>query len=302
MELIRNLYNIKPKHRSCIATIGNFDGVHLGHQAIIKQLNQWKAPSLVICFEPHPAEYFNPENSPSRLTRLREKLFYFAQYGIDYVLCLPFNKQLSEIPPHDFIQNILIKALGIQHLVIGQDFQFGHNRKGDIQLLENFFTITQAEEMSYKDKKISSTRIRTALQHGDLPLAKHLLGRPYSIQGRVMHGDQRGRQIGFPTANIHLGRKRAPLSGVFAVSANGMPGVANIGSRPTVDGTRTVLEVHLFDFCQSIYHQHLQVEFLQKLRDERRFDSLAALTHQITEDAAQAKRFIYNFPSQARTL
>jgi riboflavin kinase / FMN adenylyltransferase len=297
MKLIRNIYNLRPEHHGCVATIGNFDGIHLGHQAILQQLiaqaKQRNLPSLVICFEPQPAEYFDPENAPPRLTRLREKVMQLGHYGVTRILCLPFNHALASIPPQDFIQNILIQRLGIQHLVIGKDFQFGYRRQGNLQLLQEFFEVSIAEDMLCAGERVSSTRIRRALAQGDLQLAKQLLGRPYSIAGRVVQGAQRGRLIGFPTANIPLNRNRSPLSGVFTVRVNGsLPGVANIGSRPTVDGTRTLLEVHLFDFDQSLYNHHIQVDFIHKLRDERRFESFELLKAQILEDSAQAKTLL----------
>jgi riboflavin kinase/FMN adenylyltransferase len=301
MELIRNIYNLHPEHRGCVATIGNFDGVHLGHQAIIQQLlaqaKQRGLPSMVICFEPQPAEYFDPNNAPPRLTRLREKVIQLAEYGVTRILCLSFNKAFADLSPQDFIQNLLIQRLGVRALVIGQDFRFGHRRMGNLSLLEECFDITLAEDVMYDDERVSSTRTRTALAEGNLTLARELLGRPYSIQGLVIQGDQRGRLIGFPTANIPLNRNRPSMTGVFAVRVHGirtqsLAGVANIGSRPTVDGTKTLLEVHLFDFDESLYNHHIQVDFIHKLRDEKRFDSFELLKAQISLDAEQAKTLL----------
>jgi riboflavin kinase / FMN adenylyltransferase len=299
MKLIRNVYNLPPEHRQYAVTIGNFDGVHLGHQALLRQLTvraqQLNLATMVICFEPQPQEYFSPYNAPPRLTRLREKISQLAQCGMDYVLCLPFNKALADISPEDFVQNILISHLNIQYLIVGKDFRFGHARNGNLLLLQRYpFETDVGQDVIYGGERISSTRIRTALANGNLDLAQHLLGRPYSMQGHVVKGDQRGRLIGFPTANIYLGHKRLPIAGVFAVKVRGIfadaiPGVANIGSRPTVDGSRTFLEVHLFDFEGSLYHRPIQVNFIHKIRDEKRFDSLELLTAQIAQDAIQAR-------------
>jgi riboflavin kinase/FMN adenylyltransferase len=303
MKLIRNVYNLPTEHREYAVTIGNFDGVHLGHRVLLEQLTtrakQLGLPALVICFEPQPQEYFSLENPPARLTQLREKISQLAQCGIDYVLCLPFNQALADISPEDFVQNILISHLKMQYLIVGKDFRFGHQRTGNIEFLQTAgqqhqFEVTVGQDVMYANERISSTRIRTALTNGHMDMAQQLLDRPYSMQGHVVKGDQRGRLIGFPTANIYLGHKRLPIAGVFAVKVRGIfadaiPGVANIGSRPTVDGSRTVLEVHLFDFEGSLYHRTIQVDFIHKIRDEKRFDSLEQLTAQIAQDAIQAR-------------
>lgn len=299
MKLIRGFYNLRPEHRGCVATIGNFDGVHRGHQAILQQLHkqaeQFRVPALVICFEPQPQEYFQPENPPSRLTRLREKLFYFHQQGIEQVLCLPFNKRLEELSAREFVQRI--KQCVIHSLVIGHDFRFGANRKGDITLLRKMGIDVKTVEPITADKIIvSSTHIRGLLANGDLMLAENFLGHPYILQGRVIHGDKRGRTLGYPTANIYFGSKRPPLTGVFAVYVHGIgkekiAGVANLGIRPTVGGSRTLLEVVLLNFNQDIYGQHIQIEFIHRLREEQKFDSLALLKAQIEQDIQKARAF-----------
>ena len=305
MELIRGQHNLRSRHHGCVATIGNFDGVHLGHQAILRQLAE-KAevlalPTLVITFEPQPQEFFAPHTAPARLMRLREKLLALQTYGVMRVLCLEFDHRLAALPAWTFIQELLVAKLGIRYLVVGDDFRFGHHRQGDFELLrqagqEYGFPVANTHSHSYNGQRVSSTRIREALARGELGLAERLLGRPYSICGRVAHGDKRGRTLGFPTANIHLHRRMTPLSGVYAVRLHGIgsdstPGMANLGRRPTVNGMREQLEVHLFDFQQDIYGCQVQVDFLAFLRPERRFDSLDALRNQLHQDARQARAY-----------
>lgn len=305
MEFIRGQHNLRPRHYGCVATIGNFDGVHLGHQAIFKQLAIQAAglglPTVVITFEPQPQEFFAVHSSPPRLMRLREKLMALQVQEVNRVLCLKFEKRLADQPAKTFILELLIRKLGIRYLVVGDDFRFGRCREGDFDLLcaagrEYGFEVAVTHSYILDGERVSSTRIRQALGQGQLQLAARLLGRAYTICGRVAHGDRRGRTLGFPTANIHLHRKTAPLSGVYAVVLHGaapepVSGVANIGCRPTVSGTRTQLEVHLFDFDQDIYGSHVQVDFLHFLRPEQRFESLDGLRRQIGQDTQQARRF-----------
>jgi riboflavin kinase/FMN adenylyltransferase len=305
MELVRGLYNLRARHRGCAATIGSFDGVHLGHQAVIGQLlaaaRQRGLPATLITFEPLPREYFRPDTSPPRLTRLREKLQALAGYGIEQVLCLRFDQQLAALSADEFVQRILVDGLDVKYLVVGDDFRFGRDRAGNFSMLgaageQHGFQVAAMETFSIGDGRVSSTRVRKALSTNDLALAADLLGRPFTLCGRVAHGDKRGRTIGFPTANIKLFRTASPLSGVYAVEmqwpgAQPQRGVANIGNRPTVDGTRLQLEVHLFDFDRDIYGQHVEVEFMQKLRDEQRFDSFDALQEQIKLDSDRARKF-----------
>lgn len=305
MELIRGLCNLRPRHRGCVATIGNFDGVHLGHQAVLGQLAEKAAeldlPSVVITFEPYPQEFFAKSAVPPRLTRFREKIQALRRFSVDRVLCLPFNRTLSETSAQDFIQRILVEGLGVRYLVVGDDFRFGHRRQGDFAMLKEAgaqygFQVVNRHTFSIDGARVSSTRIREALARGDLNSAGKLLGRPYRMCGRVASGDQRGRTIGFPTANIYLHRKASPVQGVFAVEVFGLdaeplPGVANVGTRPTVDGTRALLEIHLLDFAQDIYGRYVQVDFLHKLRDEQKFASLDELKRQITVDERQARGF-----------
>lgn len=305
MQIIRNLQNLKPHHHGCVATIGNFDGVHLGHQAVLGQLaekaDKLNLPLTVVTFEPQPQEVFRPEQAPPRLTRFREKVQALRRYAVDRVLVLRFNKTFSQQSPDAFIQNLLVNGLGVRYLVIGDDFRFGKDRAGDFAMLkaagrQHGFEVVNMHTFMLDDQRVSSTRVREALAEGDLNEAEKLLGRTYRMSGRVAHGDKKGRTIGFPTANIHLHRIATPLRGVFAVELFGLegeplPGVANLGTRPTVGGMRTLLEVHLFDFEGDIYGRHVHVDFLRKLRDERRFGSFDELKAQIQRDAEQARTF-----------
>ena len=298
MELIRGLHNLKSRHRGSVATIGNFDGVHLGHQAVIGQLAEEAAeahlPTVLITFEPQPMEYFRPQQAPARLTRLREKLQALRRFSVDRVLCLPFNRALAQMPAESFIRRVLVDGLGVQYLVVGDDFRFGKDRKGDFAMLqaagrEFGFQVVNMHTFMIDGQRVSSTRIREALGCGDLASAERLLGRSYRMSGRVAHGNKLGRQLGFPTANIHVHRKATPLQGIFVVEVFGiegepLPGVASLGTRPTVDGKKTILEVYLFDFDCDIYGRHLQVSFLHKLRDEVRYTTLEALQAQIARD------------------
>ncbi|MEJ2143057.1 MAG: bifunctional riboflavin kinase/FAD synthetase [Gammaproteobacteria bacterium] len=308
MELIRGLHNLRPGHRGCVATIGNFDGVHLGHQAVIGQLAE-KAdtlclPAVVITFEPQPMEYFAPEKAPSRLTRFREKLQALKRYAVNRVLCLPFNRKLANLSYKDFIRQVLVDGLDVKYLVVGDDFRFGKNREGHFEHLveagkEHGFQVVNMHTFAIDDERVSSTRIRHALERGDMEQAEQLLGRDYRMSGRVAHGEKLGRELGFPTANIHIHRKVSPLQGIFAVEVYGLEeeplqGVASIGIRPTVGGTKVILEVYLFDFNQDIYGRHLQVSFLHKIRDEEHFESLEILKEKIAEDVVKAKEFFKN--------
>lgn len=305
MELIRGLHNLRPRHRGCVATIGNFDGVHLGHRAVLGQLAdkaaELRLPSVVITFEPQPWEYFAPDSAPPRLTRFREKLEFLGSLPVDRVLTLAFDDKLAGMDADAFIERVLVAGLGIRYLVVGDDFRFGRDRLGDFAMLQRAgarfgFEVAKTNSFSIRGQRVSSTSIREALAGGDLTGAEALLGRHYSMCGRVVHGDKRGRSIGFPTANISLHRRSAPISGVFAVELFGIEGeplggVANIGTRPTVDGTKSLLEVHLFNFSRDIYGCRVRVDFLKKLRDEQRFESFDALKRQIELDASQALAF-----------
>lgn len=306
MQLIRGYHNLRPEHRGCVATIGNFDGIHLGHQAVLGQLaevaDEWQLPAVVITFEPLPREYFLGERAPARLTRLREKLQSLRRFAVDRVFCLRFAAALARLPAETFIERLLVDGLGVRYLVVGDDFRFGHQRAGDFAMLHEAgqrhgFKTAHMRSFAIDGQRVSSSRVRTALAEGDMAGAARLLGRPYRISGRVGHGDRRGRQIGFPTANVRLQRRVSPVRGIFAVEVFGLeeeplPGVANIGWRPTIGGDKEpILEVYLLDFTGNLYGRHIQVSLLHRLRDEERFASLDELTAQIAQDVAAARRF-----------
>ena len=307
MQIIRGLHNLRAEHHGCVATIGNFDGVHLGHQAVFRHLREqgeaYGLPTAIVTFEPQPQEYFLPGSAPARLTRFREKVLVLREMGIDRMVILEFNARLARMSASAFVRELLIDGLGTRFLYVGDDFRFGKGREGDFELLrqmgaEDGFEIANMHTFEVDADRVSSTRIRELLVQGDFRAAAQCLGRPYQIIGRVVHGDERGRSIGFPTANINLHRQVSPLQGVYVVRVKGLNdgvigGVANIGTRPTVTGSRNcLLEVHLFDFARSIYGEHLQVEFCHKLRDEMRFDSFGQLKQQIENDAQQARDFL----------
>lgn len=309
MRVIRGLTHLEPLQQGCVLTIGNFDGVHLGHRAVIEKLAEQgrllNLPVVVMSFEPQPLEYFLASNVPSRLTRLREKVIQFATLPIDNLLILRFNRQFANYDAEDFISQVLVEKLNVKLVVVGDDFHFGKTRRGNFALLREYgkrfgFRVENTQSYQVQGHRVSSTLIRDALGDGHLKWAKKWLGRSYSICGRVVHGNKLGREIGFPTANIQLGRKNTPVSGVFAVTMTGInqqkiAGVANVGTRPTVKGgTNVVLEVHLFDFNKEIYGKYVEIHFKHKIRDEVRFESLAQLKHQIAEDVLEAKRFFCN--------
>ncbi len=309
MEFIRGWHNLRPQHRGCVATIGNFDGVHLGHQAVIGQLaekaEELGLPTQVILFEPQPQEFFQPDAAVPRLTRLREKLQALRRYSVDRVLCLKFDAGFAAMEPEEFIRRLLVEGLQVRHLVVGDDFRFGRKRRGDFAMLDaagrqHGFQVVNMHTVTIDDERVSSTRIRAALAAGDLAMAEKLLGRPYRMCGRVAHGDKLGRTLGFPTANIYLHRKVTPIKGIFAVEVFGLKGepvvgAANIGTRPTVGGTRTLLEVHLLDFNEDIYGAYVHVNFLRKFRDEKRFDSLEELRRWIEKDVANVRAFFREY-------
>ena len=308
-KLIRSLHNVRPEQHGGVVTIGNFDGVHKGHQTLIAnvvaQARALKVPSFLITFEPHPFEFFAKENlTIPRITRLREKFCALAACGIDNVLILPFNQELANISASDFVTDVLYQFLRPVQILIGDDFRFGYQRQGDLTLLQEMgqqleFSAAAISSITLEGERISSTWVRKALMEGNLSLANTLLGHPYSMMGRVRHGDRLGRQLGFPTANIFLHRRLTPVLGVYAVLVHGigdkpLRGAANIGTRPTVDGTRTLLEVHLLDFNQDIYGRYVQVEFCKKLRDEERYANLDLLKNQIAKDVEETRNYFLN--------
>lgn len=305
MEIIRGLINLKPRHRGSVVTIGNFDGVHRGHQAILKEVvaksRALGVPAMLICFEPQPKEFFDEFNAPARLTRFREKVELLAQQGVDLVLCLKFNEKTRSMSAARFIE-LLASDIGVSALFVGDDFRFGHDRSGHFAMLkaaglEHGFEVTDQHTLTMDDSRVSSSRIREALTAGDFESAETMLGHPYSIIGKVVYGRQLGRQLGAPTANIQLHRYRAPIDGVFAVEVELLDrrhkGVANVGVRPTLNeaNVKPILEVNIFDFSQSIYGHCVKVIFRHKIRPEQKFDSLEELKVAIAKAATAARHY-----------
>lgn len=309
MQLIRGIHNIhalsNKDENGCVLTIGNFDGVHLGHQHLIKGLVA-KAKSLncaasVLVFEPQPQEFFSPDTAPARLCRLRDKYELLKDLGVERLICVNFNEKFASQSAAHFIDELLVNQLKIKHLIVGDDFRFGKGRVGNYDMLvdsgqKHGFTVTDTASYTLAECRVSSTQIRNALLEDDLVQAQTMLGRPYSIRGRVFHGDKRGRQLGFPTANVLLKRRVSPVSGVYAVQVNvaqhTLYGVANIGARPTVAGINQQLEVHIFNFDGDLYGQSIEVVMLRKLRAEQKFSSLPDLKAQISKDSDAAKAYI----------
>lgn len=314
MRLALGLDSPERPAAGCVATIGNFDGVHLGHRKVIERLaNEGQRLGLPVCvvlFEPQPREFFAPDQAPPRLMRLRDKIDRLSELPVDHVMILRFNRALAEMSPEAFIEKILIQSLQVHFLVIGDDFRFGRKRAGDYALLVKTgqargFEVADTRTVLAGGERISSTLIREALMQGDLDRARELLGKPYEVCGRIIHGQKRGRTFGFPTANLLMQRKNTPVKGVFAVTMRGLgptpiPGVANVGSRPTVTGDPTMLlETHLLDFSGDLYGRRVEVEFHARLRDERRFDGIPELKAQIEMDI-QAARDFFKGPSAPR--
>ncbi len=302
MQLIRGVHNIRAEHHGCVATIGNFDGVHLGHTEIIKRLKKKSrelgVPNVVILFEPQPAEFFARQRIPARLSRFREKFHLLAARGVDRLLVLRFAPALATCTPQQFVEDYLVTKLGIKALIIGDDFRFGRGRGGDFTVLHDLaaqygFEIQQTVPFLFIGKRISSTYVRYLLAHGYMKEADRMLGHPYCIEGRVVHGHKRGREWGFPTANLDLHRKVCPVSGIFAVKVHGLTpepllGVGYVGTRPTIDDPRHVLEVHMFDYDEDCYGRYISVQFMHKIREDIKFDSFEAMAEQIRRDCVSA--------------
>ena len=305
MRLIRGLHNLTQPTAPSVVTIGNFDGIHLGHQHVLEQLKAAalisNLPSTVIIFEPQPIEFFAPAKAPKRLSRFREKLAYLKSKQIDNLLCLKFNRELAELYAKDFVKQILVERLNTRHLVIGDDFRFGKNRSGDFQYLKDCgeqygFAVENTDTLLIDGARVSSTRIRESIQNDNFEQAAGLLGRPYTLSGKVCHGQKLGKKLGFPTINIKMGDKTLIVKGIFAVSVKGidnrvLQGVASIGTRPTVNGVDTILEVFILDFDRDVYGYCVDVEFLHKIRDEEKFDSLQELKIHIERDTVKAKQY-----------
>ena len=293
MKIIRNT-NLE--QLPCVVTIGNFDGVHLGHQALLdevkKRAHDLKLESAVITFEPNPKDYFSQNKPQTRISSLREKIELFNEIKIDRVHIIKFNQEFSKVTANEFI-SVLIKKLKVKEIIIGEDFCFGKGREGGIkQLSASSMKLNIKNKILIDGKRISSTLIRNLLANDKLDEANKYIGRPYSISGKVVHGEKRGRKIGFPTANIHMRHNRPPLKGVFAVKFQNHFGVANLGIRPSIKGEKKLqLEVHLLNFSSDLYGQHVSVIFLKKLRDEKKFKSLDELKEQIKLDVIKAKLF-----------
>ncbi|MBW8184448.1 bifunctional riboflavin kinase/FAD synthetase [Shewanella nanhaiensis] len=306
MELIRGINNILPAHHGCVLTIGNFDGVHRGHAEVISKLvkkaRQLNVPATLMTFEPQPQEMFRGDSAPARLSTLRDKIVLLEELGIDRLVCINFNTKFAEMPAEDFIDKLLVKSLGVKYLVVGDDFCFGKERMGNFDMLrasgeKHQFAVVSTQSFLLGDKRVSSTEIRGLLAKGKMEQARRLLGHPFTLSGRVAHGEEIGRTIGFPTANIALKRKVSPVRGVFAVKlywddSDIYDGVANVGFRPTVNGQKCQLEVHLFDFDGDLYGRTVEVELVAKIRDEQPFQSLEALRKQINNDADKAKALL----------
>ena len=305
MKIIRGIANLNNQFSQCVLTLGNFDGVHLGHQQLINHLieqgKKLNLPTVVMLFEPQPLEFFSKQNAPARLTSFKEKVQLIEKLGIDYIIAVPFTQTFANMSAANFIQDWLINQLQAKYIVIGDDFRFGHERKGDITLLQQYthnnqFAVESMPTFVYNTLRVSSTAVREALFNSDFKLAHCLLGRHYTIQGKVVHGNALARQLGFPTANIHLNRSKPALQGVYLVKVRNCcddqhyHGIANIGIRPTIQGKKAILEVNLFDFSGDIYGEYLDVTFVRKLRDEKKFDSLTDLQQQIVQDVCTAQQ------------
>jgi riboflavin kinase / FMN adenylyltransferase len=303
MELVRGLHNISRRHQGCVLTVGNYDGVHLGHQKMIGALKaratELRSAATVLVFEPSSKEFIDPEGAPPRLTRWREKFLALAAQGVDRLVTLRFDDYIRAMTPECFVDELIVAALGTRHIVVGNDFRYGCNAGGTIDSLRaagdaRGFGVEQIAPFVFDGVRVSSTAIRERLAESDFAGAKRLLGRPYRMLGRVIHGRELGRTLGFPTANLRLMRRKSPVQGVMAVRVFGiepkaLTAVASLGTRPTVDGTDMLLEVHVFDFAGELYGREIEVEFVAKLRDEVKFNSLDALTEQMKVDAARAR-------------
>ncbi|WP_432454305.1 MULTISPECIES: bifunctional riboflavin kinase/FAD synthetase [unclassified Agarivorans] len=307
MELIRGICNIKARHYGCALSIGNFDGVHLGHQQVIKRLveqaRQRGLPAVVMIFEPQPLEVFAKRQAPARISRFRDKYQQLKTLGVDRLLVVRFNQVFAELSADYFVRQLLVELLGIQYLAVGDDFRFGKARAGDFSSLQVAgqrygFDVTATHSFCINHQRVSSTGLRQYLAESDFNTVGQLLGRKFSFNGKVIHGQKLGRQLGFATANLKVARHVCPIHGVFAVKAyvqqlpeHRFSGIANIGWRPTANGKDLLVEAHLFEFDANLYGQRLVVEPQLKIRDEQKFDSLDALKAQVNLDIKRAKAY-----------
>ncbi len=310
MLVLRHTADPPPPARGAVAALGNFDGVHLGHQAVIRAAGEadsaLAAPRLVLTFEPHPRRLFQPDIAPFRLTSLRTKARHLEALGVDVLVVLRFDRALAGVTAEEFVANVLTGGLGVRHVAVGYNFVFGNRRRGDTGLLTRMgkalgFGVTEVAPVAGADGvPYSSTLVREALAAGEPAVAATLLGRPWEVEGRVVPGDRRGQQLGFPTANLTLADFQRPRTGVYAVRAgvdrgadtHWCDGVANFGTRPTFDGDDLILEVHLFDFAGDLYGRHLSVRFIESPRPEPRFEEAEALRLQMVEDGESARRIL----------
>lgn len=321
MKLLRGLSNRSPEQallQGSVATIGNFDGVHLGHQSIVSHVvekaRELSLPSVVILFEPQPQEYFSPHTAPARIMRFREKYLYLETLGVDYLLCLPFNKRLASLSAEAFVDTVISKRLHVKYLVVGDDFTFGSERSGNYEFLEKWgksfgFEVHDTNSLLVEGQRVSSTLVREALADSEFRRAESLLGRPFEFSGKVCYGQQLGRKLGVPTINLPIARKKTPIHGIFVVQAfieddemavnnekrTCYQGVSNLGTRPTVNGKGVLLEVHLFDFDRMIYGKTVHVRPLKKIRDEKKFPSVDEMKEQIFKDIDVARQFFKNY-------
>lgn len=305
MELLRGLSALRPSHRGAIVTIGSFDGIHLGHQALINacraEARRRQRCAVMLSFEPMPREFLQPSDPPARLTNFRERWRLLERSGLDALWLLRFDDRLRNFDGERFVA-LLTQHLGVSAVVVGHDFRFGRDGGADVALLRRAgtrdgFDVQVIEPVQWGDERVSSSALRVALAGHDLPRAARLLGRPYSLRGRVVGGQQLGRTLGFPTANMRLKRRRTPLGGIYAVRVHGLGarpcgGVASLGTRPTVGGREPLLETHLIDWSGDLYGQELEVEFVAFLREELRFESIEAMQVQMRIDLEQARQRI----------
>ena len=306
MEFIRGAHNIRPRHWGCVASVGNYDGIHLGHHKVIRSLAVTGAklglPVAIITFEPHPMEFFVPDRAPPRLMTVREKVEAMTELGVDRVCCLRFDHNLANTEPEEFISELLVEKLGVRHIVVGDDFRFGRNRRGNFDMLlaegaKYDIDVNMTESFLIGRNRVSSTRVRELLNAGRLSQAALLLGRDYSISGRVVRGDGNARQWGFATANIVPAFQNPPMTGVFIAEVDGirdgqgLPAAVSLGNRPTVGGKHMVLEAHLIDFDGDLYGKRVRVRFLKKLRDEMQFSSIETMIEHIHRDIADTREY-----------
>jgi riboflavin kinase/FMN adenylyltransferase len=315
MELVRGLHNFGPRarrlasrpgERGCVLTIGNYDGVHRGHQEMIRlvkrRAEEFRCAATVLVFEPSSKEFIDPAGAPPRLTRWREKFLALASCGVERLVTLRFDDEMRCKTPQHFVEQLIVQGLGVRHMVVGDDFRYGTKAGGTIDSLRDAgcthgFSVEQMAPFVFDGVRVSSTLVRERLEKGDYAGAARLLGRGYRMLGRVVHGEALGRTLGFPTANLRLLRRKSPIHGVLAVRVHGIEagprdGVASLGTRPTVNGIEPLLEVHVFDFAGDLYGRAIEVEFIAKLRDEEKFDSLDSMMVQMRADAALARELL----------